>query len=35
VTFLLDEPAAAHLTQRDYYQSVVEMAALLTPDRLS
>jgi glucosamine-6-phosphate deaminase len=35
VTFLLDEPAAAHLTQRDYYQRVLEMTALLTPDRLS
>lgn len=35
VTFLLDEPAAAQLTQRDYYQRVLEMTALLTPDRLS
>lgn len=35
VTFLLDEPAAAHLTQRDYYLRVLEMTALLTPDRLS
>ena len=35
VTFLLDEPAAAQLTQRDYYNRVLEMTALLTPDRLS
>ena len=35
VTFLLDEPAAAQLTQRDYYHRVLEMTALLTPDRLS
>ncbi|HVH69531.1 MAG TPA: glucosamine-6-phosphate deaminase [Candidatus Dormibacteraeota bacterium] len=35
VTFLLDEPASAQLTQRDYYHRVLEMTALLTPDRLS
>ena len=35
VTFLLDEPAATQLTQRDYYQRVLELTALLTPDRLS
>ena len=35
VTFLLDEPAAAQLTERDYYQRVLEMTAKLTPDRLS
>ena len=35
VTFLLDEPAAAQLTQRDYYNRVLEMTTLLTPDRLS
>ncbi|HKW31994.1 MAG TPA: glucosamine-6-phosphate deaminase [Candidatus Acidoferrum sp.] len=35
VTFLLDEPAAAQLTQRDYYNRVIEMTALLTPNRLS
>jgi glucosamine-6-phosphate deaminase len=35
VTFLLDEPAAAQLTQRDYYHRVLEMTARLTPDRLS
>ncbi len=35
VTFVLDEPAAAQLTQRDYYHRVLEMTARLTPDRLS
>jgi glucosamine-6-phosphate deaminase len=35
VTFVLDEPAAAQLAQRDYYHRVLEMTALLTPDRLS
>ena len=35
VTFLLDEPAASQLTQRDYYNRVLEMTARLTPDRLS
>ncbi len=35
VTFLLDEPAASQLTQRDYYHRVLEMTALLTPDRLA
>jgi glucosamine-6-phosphate deaminase len=35
VTFLLDEPAAAQLTQRDYYRRVLEMTAVLTPERLS
>jgi glucosamine-6-phosphate deaminase len=35
VTFLLDEPAATQLTQRDYYNRVLEMTARLTPDRLS
>jgi glucosamine-6-phosphate deaminase len=35
VTFVLDEPAAAQLTQRDYYRRVVEMTGRLTPDRLS
>ena len=35
VTFLVDEPAASQLTQRDYYVRVMEMTALLTPDRLS
>ena len=35
VTFLLDEPAASKLTQRDYYHRVLEMTALLTPEKLS
>jgi glucosamine-6-phosphate deaminase len=35
VTFLIDDAAASQLTQRDYYHSVLEMTALLTPDRLS
>ena len=35
VTFVLDEPAAAQLTERDYYQRVLQMTALLTPNRLS
>ena len=35
VTFLLDEPAASQLTQRDYYHRVLEMTALLTPEKLS
>jgi glucosamine-6-phosphate deaminase len=35
VTFIVDEPAASQLTQREYYRRVLEMTALLTPDRLS
>ena len=35
VTFVLDEPAAGQLTQRDYYHRVLQMTALLTPERLS
>jgi glucosamine-6-phosphate deaminase len=35
VTFLIDDAAASQLTQRDYYHRVLEMTALLTPDRLS
>ena len=35
VTFIIDDAAASQLTQRDYYQRVLEMTALLTPDRLS
>src|SRR3981189_553722 len=35
VTFILDDAAASQLTQRDYYHRVLEMTALLTPDRLS
>ena len=34
VTFIIDDAAAAQLTQRDYYLRVLEMTALLTPDRL-
>jgi glucosamine-6-phosphate deaminase len=34
VTFVIDDPAAAQLTQRDYYLRVLQMTALLTPDRL-
>jgi glucosamine-6-phosphate deaminase len=35
VTFIVDEQAASQLTQRDYYRRVLEMTALLTPDRMS
>jgi glucosamine-6-phosphate deaminase len=35
VTFIVDEQAASQLTQRQYYRRVLEMTALLTPDRLS
>ena len=35
VTILLDAPAASRLTQREYYERVLKMTALLTPDRLS
>ena len=35
VTFTIDDAAASQLTQRDYYHRVLEMTALLTPDRLS
>ena len=35
VTFIVDDAAASQLTQRDYYLRVMEMTALLTPDRLS
>jgi len=35
VTFIVDDAAASQLTQRDYYLRVLEMTALLTPDRLS
>ena len=34
-TFLIDDAAASQLNQRDYYRRVLEMTALLTPDRLS
>ena len=35
VTFIIDDNAASQLTQHDYYHRVLEMTALLTPDRLS
>jgi glucosamine-6-phosphate deaminase len=35
VTFLLDEAAASQLTEREYYQRVLKMTALLTPEKLS
>jgi glucosamine-6-phosphate deaminase len=35
VTFIIDDAAASQLTQRDYYRRVLQMTALLTPDRLS
>jgi glucosamine-6-phosphate deaminase len=35
VTFLVDQAAAAELTQREYYSRVLEMTLLLTPERLS
>ncbi len=35
VTFIIEDAAASQLTQRDYYHRVLEMTALLTPDRLS
>jgi glucosamine-6-phosphate deaminase len=35
VTFIVDDAAASQLAQRDYYYRVLEMTALLTPDRLS
>jgi len=34
VTFIIDEAAASQLTQREYYRRVLQMTALLTPDRL-
>jgi glucosamine-6-phosphate deaminase len=35
VTFIIDDEAASQLTQREYYAQVLNMTALLTPDRLS
>ncbi|HYL83053.1 MAG TPA: glucosamine-6-phosphate deaminase [Candidatus Angelobacter sp.] len=35
VTFLLDGPAASQLTKRAYYERVLKMTALLTPEKLS
>jgi glucosamine-6-phosphate deaminase len=34
VTFIVDREAAAQLKQQEYYQRVLEMTALLTPERL-
>ena len=34
VTFIIDGPAAAQLTHREYYREVLEMTEILTPDRL-
>lgn len=34
VTFIVDREAAAQLNQQDYYQRVLEMTTLLTPERL-
>jgi glucosamine-6-phosphate deaminase len=34
VTFIVDREAGAQLKQQEYYQRVLEMTALLTPDRL-
>jgi glucosamine-6-phosphate deaminase len=35
VTFVIDDAAAAQLTQREYYLRVMEMTAQLTPERMS
>lgn len=35
VTFLLDEAAAARLTETEYYRRVLEMTRLLTPEKLA
>ena len=35
VTFIVDDAAASRLTQREYYLRVMEMTALLTPERMS
>src|ERR1700730_6652955 len=34
VTFLVDQEAGAQLKQQEYYRRVLEMTAILTPDRL-
>jgi glucosamine-6-phosphate deaminase len=34
VTFIVDQQAGAQLKQQEYYRRVLEMTALLTPDRL-
>jgi glucosamine-6-phosphate deaminase len=35
VIFIVDDAAASQLTQREYYLRVLEMTALLTPERMS
>jgi len=35
VTFLLDEAAASELTEREYYERVLKMTALLSPEKLA
>lgn len=35
VTFVLDEAAASHLKQQEYYRRVMDLTALFTPNRLS
>jgi glucosamine-6-phosphate deaminase len=35
VTFIIDGPAATRLTHREYYREVLEMTAILTPERLA
>jgi glucosamine-6-phosphate deaminase len=34
VTFIIDREAGAELRQQEYYQRVLEMTAVLTPERL-
>jgi glucosamine-6-phosphate deaminase len=34
VTFIVDQPAGSQLKQQEYYRRVLEMTAILTPDRL-
>jgi glucosamine-6-phosphate deaminase len=34
VTFIIDHEAGAELKQQEYYQRVLEMTAVLTPERL-
>jgi hypothetical protein len=34
VTFIVDREAGAQLKQQEYYQRVLEMTAILTPERL-
>jgi hypothetical protein len=34
VTFLVDQEAGAQLKQQEYYRRVLEMTAILTPERL-